>query len=257
MIDERVIIHPTAKIAENVTIGPWTVIGPEVEIGEGTIIGPHVVINGPTKIGKNNKIYQFASVGEDPQDKKYQGERTWLEIGDNNIIREYCTLNRGTAVGGGLTKIGSHNLLMAYVHVAHDCIVGDHVIMANSAGLAGHVTLQDYAIMSAFTGVHQFCVIGSHSFIGRGALITKDVPPYMLVAGDAQPAAYGLNLEGLKRRDFSPERISMLKRAYKILYRQNLSLAESLENLKELAKECPEVQEMLEFVEKSERGIIR
>ena len=257
MIDERVIIHPTAKVANNVTIGPWTVIGPEVEIGEGTIIGPHVVINGPTKIGKNNKIYQFASVGEDPQDKKYQGERTWLEIGDNNIIREYCTLNRGTAAGNGVTKIGSHNLLMAYVHVAHDCIVGDHVIMANSAGLAGHVELQDHAIMSAYTAVHQFCVIGKHSFIGRGALITKDVPPYMLVAGDSQPAAYGLNLEGLKRRNFDADRIAMLKKAYKILYRQNLSLAESLENLKELAKECPEVQFMLEFVEKSERGIIR
>lgn len=257
MIDERTIIHPTAKIANNVTIGPWTVIGPEVEIGEGTMIGPHVVVNGPTKIGKNNKIYQFASVGEDPQDKKYQGERTWLEIGDNNVIREYCTLNRGTDLGGGVTKIGNHNLLMAYVHIAHDCILGNHIVMANSAGLAGHVIVEDFAILSAFTGIHQFCTVGKHSFIGRGALVTKDVPPFMLVAGDSQPAAYGLNLEGLKRHAFDADRISMLKKAYKILYRQNLSLAESLENLKELAKECTDVQLMLDFVEKSERGIIR
>lgn len=257
MIDERAIIHPTAKVPPNNTIGPWTLIGPEVEMGEGNIIGPHVVINGPSKIGNHNKIYQFASVGEDPQDKKYQGERTWLEIGDYNVIREYCTLNRGTAAGGGITKIGSHNLFMAYVHVAHDCIVGDHVIMANSSGLAGHVVLQDHAIMSAYTGAHQFCVIGKHSFIGRGALITKDVPPYMLVAGDGQPAAYGLNLEGLKRHNFAADSVAMLKKAYKILYRQNLSLAESLDNLKGLAKECPQVQAILEFVEKSERGIIR
>lgn len=256
MIDERAIIHPTAKIAHDVTIGPWTMIGPEVEIGEGTVIGPHVVVNGPTKIGKNNRIYQFASVGEDPQDKKYKGEKTWLEMGDNNIIREFCTLNRGTGLGGGMTKIGSHNLLMAYVHIAHDCIVGNHIVMANSAGLAGHVVVEDFAIMSAFTGIHQFCTVGRHSFVGRGALVTKDIPPFMLVAGDSQPAAYGLNLEGLKRHDFDTQRILTLKKAYKVLYRQNLPFAQALETLKELARESDDVKEMLDFVEKSERGII-
>lgn len=256
MIDERAIIHPTAKIAHDVTIGPWTIIGPDVEIGEGTVIGPHVVVNGPTKIGKNNRIYQFASVGEDPQDKKFKGEKTWLEVGDSNTIREFCTLNRGTGAGGGITKIGSHNLLMAYVHIAHDCILGDHIVMANSAGLAGHVVVEDYAIMSAFTGIHQFCIVGRHSFVGRGALVTKDIPPFMLVAGDSQPAAYGLNLEGLKRHNFDAQRIMTLKKAYKALYRQNLPFAQALDTLKELAKESADVEEMLTFVEKSERGII-
>ena len=222
MIDPRADIHASARIAEGVTIGPWTLIGADVEIGTGTEIAPNVVIKGPTRMGKNNKIYQFASVGEDPQDKKYNGEKTLLEIGDNNVIREFCTLNRGTVQGGGVTRIGHGNLLMAYVHIAHDCLIGNQTIFANNASLSGHVSVQDFAILGGFVAVHQFCILGAHSFIAGTSRIVKDVLPFVLVADDAKPC--GLNVEGLKRRGFAPETIANLRRAYKIIYRQGLTI---------------------------------
>lgn len=256
MIDNRAVIDPSARIAKNVTIGPWTMIGPDVEIGEGTVIGPHVVINGPTQIGRENKIYQFASVGEDPQDKKYAGEKTRLEIGDRNIIREFVTINRGTVQGGGLTKIKDDNLFMAYVHIAHDCMIGSHTIFANNASLAGHVTVQDYAILSGFAAVHQFSVIGAYSFIARTTMVARDVLPYLFVCGyDAAP--YGLNTEGLKRRGFSPETIIKLRRAYKVIYRSGLTTQQAIEKLQEMVIDCPEVQPMIDALLNSDRGIIR
>lgn len=256
MIDSRAIIDPSAQIAENVEIGPWTFIGPNVQIGEGTQISPHVVIKGPTRIGRNNKIFQFASVGEDPQDKKYQGEKTFLEIGDNNVIRESVTINRGTIQAGGITKIGNDNLFMACVHIAHDCLIGNANIFANHSSLAGHVLVGDCATFSGFSGVHQFCTVGSYSFIGGGTMVTKDVLPYVLVDGhDAK--AHGLNAEGLKRRGFNSDTINHLRRAYKIIYRNNLTVPEAVEQLTQLLPECPEIDIMLTALQESTRGIIR
>lgn len=257
MIDQRAVIHPSARLASDVEVGPWTYIGEDVEIGEGTWIGPHVVLNGPSRIGRNNKIYQFASVGEAPQDKKYGGEKTWLEMGDNNVVREYCTLNRGTVQGGGATKIGNDNLFMAYVHIAHDCIVHNNVVFANNASLAGHVTVCNHAILSGFVGVHQFCKIGEYSFLAKGALVTKDVPPYILVAGTEKPMAYGLNVEGLRRHGFSQEAISALRKAYKIVYRKGLLIKDALEELESMMIEHPEVTLLHDFLKNSERGILR
>jgi UDP-N-acetylglucosamine acyltransferase len=254
-IDQRADIHPSARIAEGVTIGPWTVIGADVEIGEGTEVASHVVIKGPTRIGKNNKIYQFASVGEDPQDKKYNGEKTLLEIGDNNVIREFCTLNRGTAQGGGVTRIGDGNLFMAYVHIAHDCLIGNHTIFANNASLSGHVTVHDFVILGGFAAVHQFCVLGAHSFIAGTSRIVKDVVPFVLVTDEAKPC--GLNTEGLKRRGFTEETLTNLKRAYKIIYRRGLTIPQSIDELREMLAACPEIQLMIDLLERSERGISR
>lgn len=256
MIDPRAVIHPRAELASNVEVGPYTVIGPHVTIDAGTWIGPHVVINGPTRIGRENKIFQFASVGEIPQDKKYQGEETSLEIGDGNTIREYCTINRGTVQGGGVTRIGNDNWIMAYVHVAHDCVVGNHTVLANTVSLAGHVTIEDYVILGGFSKVHQFCTLGAHCFTAFDSGIAKDVPPYVMVSGfSAEP--HGLNVEGLRRRGFSTETIANLKRAYKIIYRSNLTVKEAIEQLKEMLPVCPEVGLMVTCLEKSERGIIR
>lgn len=256
MIHQTAIIDPEAKIGENVEIGPWTFIGPEVEIGDGTWVGSHVVIKGPCKIGKNNRIYQFSSIGEAPQDMKFQGERTHLEIGDHNTIREFCTLNRGTGNGGGVTSIGHHNLLMAYVHIAHDCRVGDHTIFSNNAALSGHVTVHDHVILGGFSAVHQFTVLGMHSFIAGTTKVVKDVLPFMLVAGNpAMP--YGLNTVGLKRRGFSDELLSALRRAYKIIYRQGLTVAEAIEQLQTMVVEFPEIAQLIEALASSERGILR
>lgn len=256
MIHQTAIIDPSARIAENVQIGPWTIIGPDVEIDEGTWIGPHVVIRGPTKIGKNNKIYQFASVGEDSQDKKFRGERTWLIIGDNNVIREFCTINRGSTGLDSKTIIGNDNLLMAYVHIAHDCVVGNHVIFANNATLAGHVTVEDYAILSGFSGSFQFCRIGKHAFLSMGAQVEKDVPPFVKVAGFyAKP--FGLNMIGMKRRGFATETMLNLRRAYKIIYRKGLTIKDALEQLKQMVVDCPEVQMFVDFIQQSERGLVR
>jgi UDP-N-acetylglucosamine acyltransferase len=259
LIHPQAIIDPNARIDDGVAIGPWTVIGPGVEIGAGTWVGPHVVIQGPTRIGRDNRIFQFGSIGEDPQDKKYHGERaeTLLEIGDRNTIREYCTLNRGTVQGGGVTRIGHDNWIMAYVHIAHDCIVGDHTIFANNASLAGHVVVEDHAILGGFSLVHQFCRIGAYSIAAIATVIVKDVPPYVMVS--QQPAkASGLNREGLRRNGFSQDTINLLRRAYRILYRQNLTAVEAVEQMKVLAPDSEEVARLIDFVSnKSTRGIVR
>ncbi|HLA74554.1 MAG TPA: acyl-ACP--UDP-N-acetylglucosamine O-acyltransferase [Gammaproteobacteria bacterium] len=256
MIDSRAIIDPKATLAAGVSVGPFSIIGPDVEIGANTWIGPHVVINGPTRIGADNKIYQFASIGDAPQDKKYAGEPTRLEIGDRNTIREYCTINRGTVQGGGVTKIGDDNWIMAYVHIAHDCRIGNQGILANCASLAGHVTVDDYAILGGFTIVHQFCAIGAHCFCGMGSVISMDVPPYVMVSGHpAEP--HGINSEGLKRRGFGNTALRMLREAYKTIYKSNLTLAQAIEQLKKLQKECAEVGVLVTFLEKATRGIVR
>lgn len=256
MIDSRAVVDPKAKIADGVSIGPYSVIGPDVEIAEGTWVGPHVVINGPCRIGKENRIFQFSSIGEEPQDKKYNGEPTLLEIGDRNVIREFCTLNRGTAQGLGHTRMGNDNWIMAYVHIAHDCIVGDNTIFANNATLAGHVNIQDYAILGGACLIHQFCTIGANSFVGMGSAISKDVPPYLMVSG--QPAKpHGLNVEGLRRRDFSDQAIKSLRQAYKVIYRSGLTVVKALEQLEPLKGEYEEVALFAEFIAQSERGIVR
>lgn len=255
-IDARAVVDPSARIGNNVTIGPFSVIGKNVEIGDDTWIAPHVVINGPTRIGRENRIFQFASIGEIPQDKKYHGEESRLEIGDRNTIRENVTINRGTKDGGGVTCIGNDNWLMAYIHIAHDCIIGNHTIFSNAASLAGHVEVDDYAILGGFTLVHQFCRIGIHAFCGMGSAISKDVPPYMLVNGNpAQP--HGLNSEGLKRREFSKETQQSLREAYKIIYRSGLTTQEAISQLASIANTCPEVETMLSFIQQSKRGIVR
>ena len=256
MIHATAIIDPSAKIAPGVTVGPYSVIGAGVEIGANTQIGPHVVISGPTIIGKNNQFFQFSSIGSDPQDKKFYGELTRLVIGDGNIFRECTTVSRGTGQGGGSTHIGNHNLFMAYVHIAHDCVVGNEVTFSNNASLAGHVTVRDFATLGGFVGVHQFSEIGSYAFCAGGSIITKDVPPYLMVAGHpAEP--HGLNIVGLKRRDFSEATLSILKQAYKILYRQGLTIQEAVLEMEPLAAEVPEVDLLIEFITHSERGIIR
>jgi UDP-N-acetylglucosamine acyltransferase len=256
VIDPRACIDSSARIAKDVTIGPWTVIGPEVEIGPGTWVGPHVVIRGPTRIGADNKIFQFASVGEDPQDKKYQGEHAVLEIGDRNIIRECCTINRGTGQGGGITRIGNDNLFMAYVHIAHDCIIGNHTVFSNNASLAGHVIVDDYVIFAGFSGVHQFCRVGTYSFIGKATMVVKDVLPYLMVVGyDAR--TIGLNLVGLKRWNFPLETTHYLRRAYKIIFRSHLTVPEALAELEPLSLECEQIRLMIDMLASSERGITR
>ena len=255
-IDPRAVVDPAAKIAADVSIGPFSVIGAGVEIGAGTVIGPHVVIQGPTRIGRENHIHPFASLGGAPQDKKYAGEPTLLEIGDRNSIFEFVSLNRGTAQDKGSTRIGSDNWLMAYVHVAHDCVLGDNIIMANNATLAGHVDIEDWAILGGFTKVHQFVRIGAHSFTGMNVDITRDVPPYVMVSGTpVEP--HGINSEGLKRRQFSAEQIRNIKNAYRVLYRSELRLEEALGQLRELGASQPEVALMVRFLEKSERSITR
>jgi len=255
MIHKSAIIHETAKIGKDVEIGPWSIIGADVEIGDGTWIGPHVVISGPTKIGTNNKIYQFASVGEDSQDKKFVGQNAWLEIGNDNVIREFCTINRGS-LEGSKTIIGNENLFMAYVHIAHDCIVGNSTIFANNATLAGHVTVDDFAILSGFSGSFQFCHIGKHAFLSMGAQVEKDVLPFVKVAGfKAKP--YGLNTVGMKRRGFASETMLNLRRAYKAVYREGLTVKKALVQLENMVSDCPEVQMFIDFIENSERGLVR
>jgi UDP-N-acetylglucosamine acyltransferase len=256
LIDPRAIIAPGARIAPGVSIGPYTVIGEDVEIGPGCRIGPHVVIRGPTRIGRDNQIFQFASIGEAPQDKKYNGEPTRLEIGDRNIIRESVSIHRGTVKGGAVTRVGNDNLIMIGVHIAHDCIIGNQTVFANNATLAGHVTIEDWVILGGATLVRQFCSLGVHSFTAGGSLINKDVPPFILVSGQmARP--YGLNVEGLKRRGFSPEVIRKLRLAYKYLYRSNLTLEQALKTLREMESDCPEIGVMARFIERSQHGIVR
>ena len=258
-IHSTAIIHPKAKIHETVTVGPYTCIGENVSIGEGTKIGNHVNITGNTKIGLNNKIFHSSSLGEAPQDMKYADEPTRLIIGDNNTVREFCTFNVGTIQDQGITEIGNSNWFMAYVHVAHDCIVGDNNIFANNAGLAGHVTIHDFIMLGAFTAVHQFCKIGSHAITMGGTLLTQDIPPFVRAVhrGGATVKPNGINSEGLKRRDFSAEKISIIKKAYKIIYRDNNTIEEAKVELSLLTKEVPEINLFIELINKSSRGLIR
>jgi UDP-N-acetylglucosamine acyltransferase len=256
LIHPTAVVDPAARLAPGVTVGAYSVIGPDVSVGEGSWLGPHVVVQGPTRIGRDNRIYQFCSIGDAPQDKKYRGERTFLEIGDRNVIREYCTINRGTTQDLGVTRLGDDNWVMAYVHIAHDCQVGSHTIFANGSSLAGHVEVQDWAILGGFTLVHQFCRLGAHCFTAFGSGIAKDVPPYMMVSGNpAQP--HGLNTEGLKRRGFSADTLAALRRAYKVLYRQGLTVEQAMARMRELVEGTAEVATLVQFVGASRRGIVR
>jgi UDP-N-acetylglucosamine acyltransferase len=250
------LVHPGARLGAGVQVGAYSIIGEHVVVGEGTWIGPHVVIEGHTRLGRENRIYQFASVGAPPQDKKYAGEPTRVEIGDRNTLREGVTVNRGTAEDAGVTRIGDDNWLMGYVHIAHDCIVGSRTIMANYTGLAGHVEVGDWAILGGATVVHQFVRIGAHSFTSMGAYLAQDLPPYVMAAGNmAKP--FGINSEGLRRRGFTAEAVARVKRAYRTLYRAGLGLDEARRELAAQAADCPEVRMLLDFVEQSKRGIIR
>ena len=256
LIHPTAIIHPSAQIAEGVEVGAYAVIGADVVIGRDSRIGSHVVIDGPTRIGVENHIYSFASIGAAPQDKKFKGEATELLIGDRNVIRECCTLNRGTIQDKGKTIIGNDNWIMAYVHIAHDCTVGNNTIFANSATLAGHVEIQDWVILGGFTLVHQFCVIGEHAFTGMGSAIGKDVPPYAMVSG-APAIPHSINLEGLKRRGFTKDAMHRIKEAHRILYRQNLTTVEALTKLESAWGEHDDIQRLVAFCRQSQRGIIR
>lgn len=256
MIHPTAIIDADAQLAPDVKVGAYSIIGKDVVIGAGTVIGAHVTIEGPTVIGEQNHIYQFSSIGAAPQDKKYAGEPTRLEIGNRNTIREFCTLNRGTIQDAGVTRIGDDNWIMAYVHIAHDCQVGNNTIFANNSSLAGHVHVFDHAILGGFTLVHQFCKIGSHVITAVGSVVFKDVPPYVTASGyDAQP--HGINAEGLKRRGFSADSIAAIKRAYKTLYRSSLTLEEAKAALAEQQKQTPELTILLDFLKIASRGIIR
>ncbi len=256
MIDVRAVISPRADIAVDVEIGPFTVIGADVVIGPGTWIGPHAVINGPTRIGSNNKIYQFASLGDAPQDKKYNGEPTRLEIGDRNVFRESVTVNRGTTHDKGVTSIGNDNLLMAYSHVAHDCRLGDQIVMANCATLGGHVQIGDYVTMGGLSAVHQHTKVGAHCFIAHNAAVTRDVPPYVMAVG--RPAVpHSVNSVGLQRRGFTPAQILNIRRAYRLLYRSGLKLKVALEQLDKAAATQPEIGPFVEFIKLSSRSIVR
>lgn len=255
-IHPTAIIAPGAQIDASVEIGPYAVIGEHVSIGAGTRVGPHTVIEGHTTIGRQNQIFQFASLGAAPQDKKYAGEPTRLEIGDNNTIREFCTFNVGTVQDGGLTRLGNDNWVMAYVHIAHDCLVGDHCILANNATLAGHISIGDHVFLGGLTAVHQFCTIGAHAMTAGGSIVVQDIPPYVTAAGNhAHPV--GINSEGLRRRGFDAEQISRIKRAYKQIYRQGLSLEDAKAAITEAAADAPELALFVDFFARAKRGIIR
>ncbi len=256
MIHESAIVDPRARLAEGVEVGAFSIIGADVEIGKDTVIGPHVVIKGPTTIGANNQILQFSSIGEDPQDKKYAGEPTRLELGDNNLIRESCTINRGTMQGGGVTRVGSDNMIMAYVHIAHDCTVGNNTIFANGTTFAGHVTVEDHVILGGFTMVHQFVTLGRNCFTAINSVVLKDIPPYVMSGG--QPAKpHGLNTRGLKRHDFAPDAIQEIKRAYKLLYQSNLLFKDARDRIREMSEHSEAIRHFAEFLDNSQRGVVR
>ncbi len=255
-IDPRAVVSPGAQLADDVEVGAFTIIGPDVVVGAGTKIGPHVVVAGHTRIGAGNHFFQFASIGDAPQDKKYKGEPTRLEIGDRNVFREFTTMNRGTTHDKGVTRIGSDNLFMAYTHVAHDCTVGNHCVLANVATLGGHVEVGDHVIMGGLSAVHQFCRIGAHAFIANNAAVTRDVPPYLMAVG--QPAApHSVNATGLSRRGFSPEQVRNIKNAFRTLYRSDLKLAVAVERLTVAATTQPELVPFVEFLGRSTRSLVR
>ena len=256
-IHPTAVIDPAAVLADDVVVGAYSVVGAEVEIGAGTVIGPHCSITGPTKIGRDNRIHGHAAIGGDPQDKKFRGERVALEIGDGNHIREFVTINRGTGDGGGTTRIGNDNWLLAYVHVAHDCQIGNHCVFSNNATLAGHVTVEDHVILSGFVGVHQFCRIGAHAFIGMGAFVNGDVPPYLMVAQEKYSRPRGINAEGLKRRGFDATRLAAIKRAYRALYMGDAKLDEAKAEIAEIAATSDDVRAFLDFIERGERPLLR
>jgi UDP-N-acetylglucosamine acyltransferase len=256
MIDPRAVVDPSAEIDSSAVVGAYAVIGANVRIGPGTHVAPHAMVQGPTLIGARNRIFQFASLGDAPQDKKYAGEPTRLEIGDDNVFRESCTINRGTTKDRGVTTVGNDNLFMAYSHVAHDCVVADHCVFANTATLGGHVEVGDWVIFAGFSGVHQFCKIGAHAFIGNNTAVTRDVPPYLMVTGrPAEP--HSINSEGLKRRGFTPEQIRNLKNAFRLLYRSDLKLEEAAQRLAALVPEQPELKIFVDFLGTTTRSIVR
>ncbi|MEX0871490.1 MAG: acyl-ACP--UDP-N-acetylglucosamine O-acyltransferase [Aquisalimonadaceae bacterium] len=256
LIHETAIIDPSARLGRNVSVGAYTVIGAQVEIGEGTVIGPHATLQGPLLLGRENRIFQYASVGEEPQDKKYRGEETRLEIGDRNTIREFVTINRGTVQDNGTTRIGDDNWIMAYVHIAHDCVIGDRTVFANGASLAGHVHIEDDIILGGFTLVHQFCRIGAHAFTSMGSCVKQDVPPFVTVAGNpAQP--HGVNSEGLRRRGYESGQVQAIRRAYRSLYKSGLRLEQAVVELDRIAADNPAVVPFAQFVRASTRGIVR
>jgi len=250
------LVDPAAEIADDVEIGAFSIIGPKLRIGSGCRIGPHVVLTGRTTIGRNNRIFQFASIGEEPQDKKYAGEDTELIIGNDNTIRELCTFSRGTVQGGGKTIIGNNNWIMACVHIAHDCRLGDNIIMANNASLAGHVTIGDWAVLSGYSLIHQFCSVGEHSFTSFASHVNQSIPPYVTVSGE-KARAKGVNTEGLKRRGFTPGQIQQIKRAYKLLYRSGMSLEQAGEELIEMARKSTEIKPLVEFLNTTVKSMIR
>jgi len=256
VIDARAIVAAEAQLAPDVTVGPFSIIGPQVRIGARTVIGPHVVVNGPTTIGADNRIFQFASIGDAPQDKKYRGEPTELVIGERNVFRESCTINRGTTHDKGVTRIGDDNLFMAFSHVAHDCVIGNNTVFANSVAMGGHVEVGDWVILGGLTAIHQFTKIGAHAFLGGGAILSRDVPPYLMVAGN--PAVpHGVNAEGLRRRGFTDEQVRHVREAYRILYRSDLKLADALARLAPLAQEHAEIRTFVDFIHASTRSLVR
>ena len=251
------VVHPSARLGSGVEVGAFTLVGAGVEIGAGTRVGPHCSIHGPTRIGRDNVVHGHAAIGGDPQDKKYGGEAVRLEIGDRNVIREFTTINRGTGGGGGVTRIGDDNWLLAYTHIAHDCIVGSHCVFSNNATMAGHVEVGDHVILSGFVGIHQFCRIGMHAFIGMGAFVNGDVPPFVMVAQDGYGRPRGINSEGLKRRGFDADRTAAIKRAYRALYMSGADLAQARERLAEMAGGSEDVRAMLDFIDSGQRALLR
>lgn len=256
MIDARAIVSPDARLAPDVEVGPFAIIGPGVEIGPGCSVGAHAIIERDTRLGARNRVHQFASLGSNPQDKSYKGEPTRLEIGDDNVFREFCTVNRGTTKDQGVTRIGHQNLFMSYSHVAHDCVIGDKVVLANLATLGGHVHLGDWVIMGGFSGIHQFCKVGAHAFIANNAAVTRDVPPYVMAVG--QPATpHSVNAEGLKRRGFTPQNIRNIRTAFRTLYREDRKLADAVDELRKLAASQPEIAPFVAFIDASSRSLVR
>ena len=256
-IDARAVVAPSARLGRDVRIGPFAVVGEEVELGDACVLHPHAAVRGPARLGKGNVVHPFCSVGGDPQDLTYQGERTELVVGDENVFHEFVTVNRGTAKGGGVTRIGSHNLFMAYTHVAHDCVIGDYTVFTNGATLAGHVTVEDWAVVGAFCPVHQFCRIGKHSYIAANTVITQDVPPFSKVVAPRETKCYGVNSVGLERRGFSKERIQAIEQAFRLLLRSKLNTSQAIEKMKETLNGSLDVEELIRFIESAERGLTK
>ncbi len=256
-IDSRAIVSPHARLGRGVRIGAYAVVGAEVELGDACLLHPHAVVNGPARLGRENVLHPFCSIGGDPQDLKYSGERTELMAGDANVFREYVTVSRGTVQGGGVTRLGNHNLFMAYAHIAHDCQIGSHTIFANGATLAGHVTVEDHATVGAFSPVHQFCRIGRYSYIGASTVVTQDVPPFSKVVTERETRCFGVNTIGLERRGFPPERIHQIEQAFRLLLRSKLNTTQALEQMRTTLNGSADVEELIHFIESAERGVIK